>query len=59
MKATERLFYFSKNLLAFLLGIIVIPFHMIFGIYRMAIVVFFITDGSEEIAFPWEWNWKN
>lgn len=54
----EYAYYTSRNLLACLLGILVIPFRMIYDIVyglRWAIKG---CDGTTLIAFPWEQNWN-
>jgi hypothetical protein len=57
MKIKDRLYWFSKNLVTFILLLIVLPFHLAFAIIRGLRIVF-ITDGSEELTFPWEWDWR-
>lgn len=58
MKIKYRLYWFGRNLIAFLLFLIATPFSIIWSII-LAIRILFITNGSEVIGFPWEWNWRN
>jgi hypothetical protein len=53
-----KLYWIGRNLLAFILMLIIIPFYMLSGIIRGLYIVFFIHDGSLELAFPWEWEWS-
>lgn len=57
MKPIDRLYWFSKNLAALILSVIVSPFSFIFLLAR-EIKTLTITDGSEQICFPWEYDWK-
>lgn len=60
MKINWRLYWFLKNLSAFILtSICIIPFTLYWWI-RMAKTLF-ITNGSETIGYPWEmdWSWDN
>jgi len=57
MEFKWRMFYFSRNLVAFVLTLICSPIYWIWD----TIIIgrgLFVTDGSEEIAFPWQWNWS-
>lgn len=57
MKLKDRFYYFFKNLAAFLLLLLVILPYCLCGIIGAAITLT-VTDGSEEVAFPWEWKWR-
>ena len=56
MNFSNRLFWFSRNLLAFILMLIAIIPHELVTIVLSAKCIF-ITNGSEVIYFPWEWEW--
>ncbi len=53
-----RLYYFMMNLAAFILTLIAIPFRMIVIVFCSARVLL-VTDGSEMLSFPWEWEWRS
>ena len=52
----DRCCYFLHNLFAFLLSI---PADIVYFpvVYIRRIRLLFITDGSEELSYPWEWDW--
>jgi len=53
----DRIYYFSQNLLVFIIGIIILPFWIINTIICWLIILIY-TDGSSRLTFPWEWdNW--
>ena len=57
----DRIYYFSQNLLAFIINIIILPFLIINIIISWFIILIYI-DGSTQLTFPWEWDdfwfWK-
>jgi len=62
MKFKDRLYWFSRNLLAFALVITVGVIYFIwFILYSVsgAFMSLTVTDGSETIGWPHEWNWRN
>ena len=56
MRLRDRLHYFFRNLSAWVLMLIFWP---IYSLWNMIVTtkVLFITDGSEEIIFPNEYDW--
>ncbi len=50
------MYWFLRNLSAYLLLIITIPFHTLVSII-FASRLLFIVDGSEVLNYPWEWKW--
>jgi len=61
MSLKDRLYWFFYNLKRYILLIIVSPFYwlwkFIVGILWATYILFFITDGSEELTYPNEWYW--
>lgn len=57
MKITDRLYWFARNLAAFILQTICVPFFVLYMWIR-SIQTLFITDGSELLGFPWETDWS-
>ena len=61
MKFSDYLYWFSRNLLAFILVLIFSPIYWIWQIIGAtvgAIIILFNPSGSETIGFPHEWDWK-
>ena len=56
MEPIDRMYWFLRNLSAFALGIIVYPIFVTWTILRH-IPMIFITDGSEVLSYPWDWDW--
>jgi hypothetical protein len=56
MELPGRIYWFLKNLSAFILLLIVRPLYCLWEII-ISIKVLFVTDGSEELLFPWEYDW--
>lgn len=57
----DRIYWVLRNLLALILLILVSPVYWVWKIIYStigAIVILFITDGSETIAFPSDWDWE-
>jgi len=55
-----RLYWFFKNLLCFFLFLLIGPIHIIWLFlidFCMNVVIVFTPDGSQEISYPWKWNW--
>jgi len=60
MKFNNCLYWFCRNLIAFILVLIISPYYWLCKIvYSImdAIRILFIFDGSDTIAFPNEWDW--
>ena len=57
MEIKDRFYYFFTNLIKYLLMVIVCPFWQLWGLIYFLYVVFFVTDGSVVIQFPWKWDW--
>jgi len=60
MEIMDRFYWFRYNLVRFLVGIIFLPIHCVWGFIRGLvgmIIALAITDGSETLSWPWEWNW--
>ena len=62
MTIKDRLYWFTRNLFAFCLVIILSPVY--FGYKNImsligAMVILTVTDGSEEISLPHQWDWRN
>lgn len=53
----ERFYWFRFNLIRFIVGI---PFHPLWWLKGTLSQIrpLFITDGSEELSWPWEWDWR-
>ena len=57
MKFRDKAYWFFRNLLAFLLtGFADIIYQPL--IYYRRLTTLFKNNGSEIIAWPWEWNWR-
>lgn len=61
MQFKDRLYWFSRNLMAFVLVILLAPIY--FTWYMVSsiagdIMTLTVTDGSEVIGWPHEWDWK-
>ena len=52
-------FYFFRNLLALLCSIIAMPIYLFWGLLLLCKLTFTCTDGSSEVGFPWDWDWKD
>ena len=59
MKITDRLYWFFRNLSAFILLLVFSPFYWVINLTIALIKVLIVTDGSSIIAYPWEWNWRH
>ena len=57
MEFKWRAFWFGRNLSAFILALIFLPLRWSHDIIRIVLTLF-ITNGSETIAFPWNWDWR-
>jgi len=57
VKMKVRLYYFLSNLIKYICLIIAYPFWLMWGLIYFFCIVFFVTDGSVELKFPWEWDW--
>ena len=57
MKIIDRLYWFGRNLLALIWGVPFIPVIMTVKFFRV-LHILCVTDGSETISFPWEWDWR-
>lgn len=58
MSVTDRIYWFLRNLLAFILILLISPFYMIWQIIG-SFIILTVTDGSEVIAWPWDWPWMD
>lgn len=58
MEIKDRAYWFFRNLFAFILAIPVIPVYIGWNLMDNLFIIFFVTNGSEVINWPWEWNWK-
>lgn len=58
MSIKTRLYWFGRNLIAFICMLLAIPFYMLSAICRGIFIVFFVQNGSIDLAFPWEWDWR-
>lgn len=55
-----ELYWFSRNLAAFVLWVVVYPLEIILDFAVQLHTLFFLSDGGTYIAFPWErakWLW--
>jgi hypothetical protein len=57
MSIWDRLYWLGRNLAAFILLILVSPFAFIY-LFTRILFVLLITDGSEYIKFPWQYDWR-
>jgi len=58
MNFNDRIYWFSRNLVAFFLVLLFSPFYMAWNIAG-ALVILTVTNGSEVIAWPWDWRWTD
>ena len=52
-----RIYWFLRNLSALILSILVSPFSFLFLLAK-EFKTLCVTDGSELICYPWEYDWK-
>ena len=56
MRIADRTYWFFYNFCRFLVGLVFMPFYwtwMLIG----TIITLTVTDGSETVLWPWEWDW--
>lgn len=58
MKIKDRVYWFFKNLLAIVLILIIGPFYIVYALSGALYILFFVTDGSTDLLWPWQWNWR-
>ena len=61
MSFNYRLHCFTRNLIAFILILLINPFYHMWKMITSTIGAFMtltVTDGSELIMFPHEWDWN-
>lgn len=60
MKFSDRLYWFCINFCSFIFFLILITPYVIWGViysfFQAIRITFFVTDGSERLMFPWEWE---
>jgi hypothetical protein len=55
-KAKGRLYWFGRNMAAWIIGIPFYPLLMIVDFLWLTTRIF-VTDGSVRIQWPWKWKW--
>jgi len=55
----DRAYWFFYNLIRFLVNLVFMPLSWATQIIHGFYIVFFVTDGSQELVWPWEtWNFE-
>ena len=52
------IYWISRNIAAFILGVILIPARSVFDIIAGLGVIYRGRDGSEVLMWPWQHNWN-
>jgi len=57
MGIKDRAYWFFRNLLSIILTLIIGPFYILWSLSGAVYILFFVTNGSTVLLYPWEWNW--